>query len=86
MPIITKDRFFGEGISGYGEEAAETAFSAQKEHIREKRLNDSLGADSKLNNSQLSHNFEKVKAAIEAADDQVYADNADFVKKHGIKR
>lgn len=86
MPIITKDRHFGEGISGYGEEAAEKAFVAQKQHIREKRLNDCLGADSKISNLQLSGNFEKIKAAIEAADDQVYADNAEFIKKHGIKK
>lgn len=85
MPIKTESRYFGEGINNYGVEKAEDAFDTHRHHVREKRLEDLNGKDTKLSSGHIARNFESIAAAIKAADEQVAADNADFIKKHKIE-
>ena len=85
MPIITKDRYFGEGISIYGEDSPAAALATHRQHVRIQRLNDALGKEVKLEASQISNKFDIIKAAIEAADNQVDSDNAKFIKQHNLE-
>lgn len=84
MPIVKKDRFFGEGVSTYGEANAISALEQHRRHVRIMRLNDLLGRDSKLDNGELERKFYQIKAAIEAADAQVVQDNKDFMDEHRV--
>ena len=86
MSIQTKDRYFGEGIGAAGEADPRAAFNQQRNFLRRKRLDDVIGADAKLMTIDISLKFEQIATAIEKADDQVFADNAEFCKQHGITR
>lgn len=85
MAIQKKDRFFGEGIGGYGEELPQTAFNAHRKHVRECRLRDCLGKDANLTCSQIESKFDQIKLAVESADKQVFADNKDFIELYNIE-
>jgi hypothetical protein len=84
MPITISERFFGEGISGYGEEQAAIAFKAHQKDIRIKRVIDCLGKDAKLSCQEIVSRFEEVAEAMNRADVQVENDNFVFVKEHKI--
>lgn len=84
MPITTEARYFGEGIYQQGEEKPDAALRQHRHHVRVQRLNDLLGKEAKLEASALSQKFESIAASIEAADAQVKADNAAFIKKHNL--
>lgn len=84
MPIITKDRYFGEGISSYGDESPATALATHRRHVRIQRLHDALGKEAKLEAHNISEKFDVIKAAIEAADNQVDTDNAEFIAQHNL--
>lgn len=84
MPITTQDRFFGEGISSYGVEDAASALKSHRHHFRQQRLKDLLGPDAKQDNADIALKFDKIKLAVEAADQQVERDNAAFIRKHKL--
>lgn len=85
MAIRAEDRFFGEGVGVYGEKDPHKAFYEHRQHVRVQRLNDLLGKGKELDCSTISRSFSEIRAAIEAADAQVQADNIDFITEHGIK-
>lgn len=85
MPISAKDRYFGPGLGSYGEDCPHEAFDKHRQHVRVERLNDLIGKDEKLSATQISRKFDDLASAIKAADASVVADNAEFMKKHGIK-
>lgn len=86
MAITTADRYFGEGIGGYGEADPGNAFTMQRRFIRTKRLDDVLGEKASLTPNEIAAKFETIAAAITKADDQVFADNAEFCLQHNISR
>ncbi len=84
MPIITKDRYFGEGIYQSGAETPSDALRQHRKHVRLQRLQDLLGKDINLSQSQVEEKFDRITDAIKAADAQVDSDNAAFIKKHKL--
>lgn len=84
MPIIKKDRFFGEGLSTYGTDSPQDALNDHRNHVRKQRLHDAIGKESKLDAADISNKFGIIKAAIEAADNQVESDNRTFIQEHGL--
>ncbi len=88
MAIETRDRYFGDGISNYGEAEPIAAFNQHRRHLRQQRLNDALGGgqDSKFTIAQIADRFETIALAVQKADDQAFGDNADFCATHNITR
>lgn len=84
MPIITKDRYFGEGIHQSGADTPSDALRMHRRHVRLQRLQDLLGKDTNLSQSQIEEKFDLITNAISAADEQVDRDNAAFIKKHKL--
>lgn len=88
MAIETKDRFFGDGISQYGESDPVAAFNQHRRHLRQQRLTDALGAGSegKFPIATIADRFETIALAIAKADAQAFGDNEDFCRLHNINR
>lgn len=84
MPIIKKDHYFGEGIATYGEADPAAAFKSHLEHVRNQRVIDAIGKDAQLNPMSIVRKFQEIQAAMEAADEQVAADNKAFMTKHAL--
>ena len=84
MAIIEKERYFGEGISSYGEEDARVAFNSHLCDVRVKRLIDLIGSDAKLSPGSIVAKFEDIVEAINCADNQVRNDNSEFIVHHNI--
>lgn len=83
MAILTKERFFGEGISLNGEDNPVDAFSLQLSNIREKRLKDLIG-DKSFSAFNIVDKFEEIAEAINRADKQAHDDNIDHINKYAI--
>lgn len=80
MPIIRKDRFFGEGVSNYGAETFQDAYRQHKHYLRKKRLEDTLGGgDKSLSPDQIAARFSELEAAVKAADKQAQDDNIELL-------
>lgn len=82
MPIITKNLFFGEGISTYGEANPIKALEYHREEIRRKRLCDKFNSDIKLTLLEIIRSIETINNCIQAADNQVEIDNFEFITDH----
>lgn len=69
----------------YGEDTPQEAANDERHDLRKSRLADALGGkDVKLEIATIARSFDRIVAAIKAADDQFFSDNKEFLARHGI--
>lgn len=84
MPIVTKNRFFGEGLPHTGEDNPITALLAHRNDIRVQRLKSNYGEEP-MRAAKIAGDFDVISQIIKAADRQVFIDNEGFMKAHNIR-